>query len=39
MLNDVRNEVADLSVAIAAKVIGQAMDERRQRCRAGRDVP
>ena len=31
MLNDVRDEVADLSVAIASKVIGQVMDERRQR--------
>ncbi|HBP38459.1 MAG TPA: ATP synthase F0 subunit B [Clostridiales bacterium] len=30
MLNDVRDEVADLSVAIASKVIGQVMDERRQ---------
>jgi F-type H+-transporting ATPase subunit b len=31
MLNEVRNEVADLSVAIASKVIGQVMDEHRQR--------
>jgi F-type H+-transporting ATPase subunit b len=31
MLNNVRDEVADLSVAIASKVVGQVMDERRQR--------
>lgn len=31
MLNEVRDEVADLSVAIASKVIGQVMDEKRQR--------
>ena len=31
MLNDVRDEVADLSVAIASKVIGQVMDEHHQR--------
>ncbi len=31
MLNDVRNEVADLAVSISAKVIGHAMDEHRQR--------
>ena len=31
MLNDVRNEVADLAVSIASKVIGQAMDEHRQK--------
>lgn len=31
MLNDVRDEVADLSVAIASKVIGHAMDEQQQR--------
>lgn len=31
MLNDVRDEVADLSVTIASRVIGQAMDEHRQR--------
>lgn len=30
MLNDVRDEVADLSLAIASKVIGQVMDEHRQ---------
>jgi len=31
MLNEVRDEVADLSVAIASKVIGQVMDEKKQR--------
>jgi F-type H+-transporting ATPase subunit b len=31
MLNEVRDEVADLSIAIASKVIGQVMDENRQR--------
>lgn len=31
MVNSVRDEVAELSVAIASKVIGQAMDERRRR--------
>lgn len=31
MINGVRDEVADLSVAIASKVIGKAMDERHQR--------
>lgn len=31
MLNGIRDEVADLSVAIASKVIGQVMDEKRQR--------
>jgi len=31
MLNEVRDEVADLSVAIASKVIGKALDEQRQR--------
>lgn len=31
MLNEVRDEVADLSVAIASKVIGQVLDEHRQR--------
>lgn len=31
MLNDVRDEVADLSVTIASKVVGRALDERRQR--------
>ena len=31
MLNDVRDEVADLSVAVASKVIGQVMDEHHQR--------
>ena len=31
MLNEVRDEVADLSVAIASKVIGKALDEHRQR--------
>lgn len=31
LLNDVRDEVADLSVAIASKVIGQVMDEHHQR--------
>jgi len=31
MLNNVRDEVADLSVSIATKVIGQVMDEQRQR--------
>lgn len=31
MINEVRDEVADLSVAIASKVIGQAMNEQRQR--------
>lgn len=30
MLNDIRDEVADLSVAIASKVIGKAMDDKRQ---------
>lgn len=30
MLNDVRDEVADLSVAIATRVIGKVMDESRQ---------
>lgn len=30
MLNDIRNEVADLSVAIASKVIGKVMDEKHQ---------
>ena len=31
MLNDIRDEVADLAVAIASKVIGQVMDEKHQR--------
>lgn len=31
MLNGIRDEVADLSVAIASKVIGKVMDEKRQR--------
>jgi F-type H+-transporting ATPase subunit b len=31
MLNEVRDEIADLSVTIASKVIGQVMDEKRQR--------
>jgi F-type H+-transporting ATPase subunit b len=31
MLNDLRDEVADLSVAIASKVIGSVMDDSRQR--------
>ena len=31
MLNDIRDEVADLSINIASRVIGQAMDEQRQR--------
>lgn len=30
MLNEIRDEVADLSVAIASKVIGRAMDDKRQ---------
>ncbi len=30
MLNDVRDEIADLSVAVASKVIGQTLDEQRQ---------
>jgi F-type H+-transporting ATPase subunit b len=30
MLNDVRDEVADLSITIASKVIGQMIDEQRQ---------
>jgi F-type H+-transporting ATPase subunit b len=31
MINNIRDEVADLSVAIASKVVGQAIDEHRQR--------
>ena len=31
MLNGIRDEVADLAVAIASKVIGKVMDEKRQR--------
>ena len=31
MLNNIRDEVADLSVTIASKVIGEAMDAKRQR--------
>ena len=31
MLNEIRDEVADLSVAIASKVIGKAMDEKHQK--------
>jgi F-type H+-transporting ATPase subunit b len=31
MLNEIRDEVADLSVAIASKVIGKVMDEKHQR--------
>lgn len=31
MLNEVRDEVADLSVAIASKVIGKVLDEQHQR--------
>lgn len=31
MLNEVRDEVADLSVAIASRVIGHVMDEQQQR--------
>lgn len=31
MLNEIRDEVADLSVAIASKVIGKVMDETHQR--------
>lgn len=31
MINEVRDEVADLSVAIASKVIGQVMDQHQQR--------
>ncbi len=31
MLNNIRDEVADLSVTIASKVIGEAMDSKRQR--------
>jgi F-type H+-transporting ATPase subunit b len=31
MLNNVRDEVADLSVAIASKVIGQVVNEQHQR--------
>ncbi len=31
MLNEVRDEVADLSVAIASKVIGHALDDKRQK--------
>jgi len=30
MLNDIRDEVADLSIAIASKVVGKVMDEKHQ---------
>lgn len=38
MLNEVRDEVADLAVAIASKVIGNAMDEQQQRALVDRYV-
>ncbi|MGI6334746.1 MAG: hypothetical protein ACOX1A_09275 [Saccharofermentanales bacterium] len=35
LLNDVRDEIADLSVTVAAKVIGRTLDDEGQ-TRAGR---